>query len=214
MPTWIVELPGEWKAVIDAPAIFIFTLVVLAVGIWSAVSWSYRSLLRNKDGEMRLLERQLSAYKEKLEGASPEEAKARIDQMEQQLKKLTPRKLSQEQKQTLEQNLRHLGAAHSVSILTDMSCSDGAKYGADIGHLLSSSLGWAITSGGVIGPAYRPPTGLGIQITGAIPVGTELAVGQAFQRAGVDFDYLPGTHSQPPGGPRTALGLFVGHPLA
>lgn len=220
MPAWIENLPAELKAIEAAPAIFVLVVAALAVGVWVLLSWSYRSQLSNKDAqleskrsEIELLERQLSDFKQKLHGASPDEAKARIDELERQVKELMPRKLSPEQKQMIEQQLRRLGSSHSITIAHDMSCSDGGKYADDFGRLFQA-LGWKVSRPSVLGVSGPPPSGLGILISGGLPVGIESELGEALKRAGVGFDYRSHPPRAVPANQQTELELLISHRAA
>ncbi len=44
--------------------------------------WSYSGVLASKNGQIELKDRQLADYRDKLKGATPEEAKAKIDALE------------------------------------------------------------------------------------------------------------------------------------
>ena len=50
--------------------------------VWVAFSWAYGGVLASKNGQIELQDRQLADYPDKLTGATPEEAKAKIDARE------------------------------------------------------------------------------------------------------------------------------------
>jgi hypothetical protein len=53
---------------------------VIGLGlIWLASEWRYGGIIANRDSEITLLKTQRDDYKDKLGGASPDQAKARID---------------------------------------------------------------------------------------------------------------------------------------
>jgi hypothetical protein len=79
----LVKLLEQWAVVTAAPIPFAIAVVVAAGLIWLAVGWSYSSVLSGKSAQIELQDRQLADYREKLKGATPEEAKAKIDALEQ-----------------------------------------------------------------------------------------------------------------------------------
>jgi hypothetical protein len=78
----LVKLLEQWAVVAAAPIPFAITVAIAGGLIWLAVGWSYSSILSGKSAQIELQDRQLADYREKLKGASPEEAKAKIDALE------------------------------------------------------------------------------------------------------------------------------------
>lgn len=211
VPTWIANLPAEANAIAAAPVIFISVIIVVGLGIWGLLSLVYRTRLSNKDSQIELLKSRLAAYGEKLDGATPDEAKERIEKLEQQVKQLMPRTLNPEQKQALGRHLRTLGPARSIEITNEVTGGpDGKKYADDLGRLFES-VGWAVTRNSCMGQTH-PATGLGIALVGAIPVGIESDLIQVFQSVGLAFDSLPGGHRSAPGGQQAELALLISRP--
>jgi hypothetical protein len=62
----------------DAPVVFGAAVLVIAAAIWSILSWRYSGIIKNR-------ERTIALYKNRLDGASPDEAKAKIDSLEGQI---------------------------------------------------------------------------------------------------------------------------------
>ena len=56
--------------------------IIAVVVIWTIVDRIYKIRIANKDGEISLLTRQRDDYEDKLGGASPDQAKAKIDALE------------------------------------------------------------------------------------------------------------------------------------
>src|ERR1700722_9040325 len=77
--THVEELAKEWALILQAPWIAIGAALAVAGLVWRVVSWSYAGRLANAESELRLKNTQLDDYREKLKGATPEEAKARIE---------------------------------------------------------------------------------------------------------------------------------------
>jgi hypothetical protein len=75
----------EWAVVTGAPVAFSLAVILAAAAIWWAISWAYKARLANAKSEISLRDAQIADYKEKLHGASPAEAKARMAALEAQL---------------------------------------------------------------------------------------------------------------------------------
>jgi hypothetical protein len=70
---------GEARLIAATPAIFIAAVLVVGVIIWTLLSWRYGGIIESKDSIIAL-------YKERLNGATPDEAKAKIDALERRVK--------------------------------------------------------------------------------------------------------------------------------
>jgi hypothetical protein len=77
-------LLDEMRVIGDAPIVFAGTILVIAVVIWWVLNWRYSGIIKNK-------ERTIALYKNRLDGASPDEAKAKIDSLEGQIWSLKDR---------------------------------------------------------------------------------------------------------------------------
>ncbi|TYO61862.1 hypothetical protein FXV83_36020 [Bradyrhizobium hipponense] len=80
---------GESRTIRNAPA----SAIVIAFGafaiVWIAMDWRYAAIIANRDGiiasrdaAINLIATQRDAYKEKLGGVSPDQAKSRVDALE------------------------------------------------------------------------------------------------------------------------------------
>jgi hypothetical protein len=76
------KILDQWAMVRAAPVPFITVSAAIAAAIWFAVSFSYSTRLSNRDAEISLLTRQRDDYRDKLGGATPDQAKAKIETLE------------------------------------------------------------------------------------------------------------------------------------
>jgi hypothetical protein len=79
---------GECKVLKDAPLFFFATFILGGVATFFVVSWHYdgrleglREIISNKDETIRQKDGLIDEYRVKLQGASPQEAAKRIDQL-------------------------------------------------------------------------------------------------------------------------------------
>jgi hypothetical protein len=189
---------GEMRVIAKAPATFFVALLVLGAAIWWAMDWRYGRHLSTKDGEISLLTRQRDDYKDKLGGASPDEAKARIDTLEKQLDerlaKIEPRHLSQQQIEIIRSSLARLrGSNFALSIQSDMSCTDCAIYAADFQSVISET-GWAIKMPKIMAASMASPKGLAILTPDRNnPLPEARALIDALTKAQIPFDLKSGS---------------------
>jgi acyl-CoA synthetase (AMP-forming)/AMP-acid ligase II len=94
MPQWLQEVVNGWPMIWANIPTFIAILVVMLVAVWIALNYLYGQQIASKDAQIQLLDRQVADYKDKLHGASPDQAKARIDALEKRLGQFEPRRLT------------------------------------------------------------------------------------------------------------------------
>ncbi len=89
MADFLNTIRKEWAVVSGAPwsftAVFVAMFVLLAGGIWFFVQQINSATISGKDATIEAQKAQIDSYKEKLSGASPDEAKAKIADLEARL---------------------------------------------------------------------------------------------------------------------------------
>jgi hypothetical protein len=113
MDQFIKYVLDEMRVIGDAPVVFAGALVVIAAAIWWAMSWRYSRIISNR-------ERTIALYKNRLGGASADEAKAKIDSLEGQIWTLKDRvwpKLPPAAVADLENSLKTMDPPKQISIL-------------------------------------------------------------------------------------------------
>jgi len=65
---------------------FAIALIVLSTCVFFAINWHYKGVVDAKSATIEQLTAEVGEYKSKLSGASPDEAKAKIERLEQTLK--------------------------------------------------------------------------------------------------------------------------------
>lgn len=83
MPQWMQDLVAGWPMITGNFPTFIVIVALIITVVWWAMNWRYGTVLGNKDSEIALLRSQRDDYKDKLGGASPDQAKARMETLEQ-----------------------------------------------------------------------------------------------------------------------------------
>ena len=88
--TCIVHIQALWTVL----GIVASACAALVVAIWLAIRWAYATVVRHKDAEIGSLKTLVDSYKDKLDGATPDEAQARIAELERTVQRLKPRSLT------------------------------------------------------------------------------------------------------------------------
>ena len=82
MPPWMQDLFAGWPMIrANLPTFFVIVVLILGA-VWWLMDWRYGAIVASKSGQIELQDRQLADYKQKLDGASPDQAKAKIEALE------------------------------------------------------------------------------------------------------------------------------------
>jgi hypothetical protein len=196
MPQWAQNLIDGWPMIrANLPTFFVILALIIG-GVWIVFQWSYGSLLTSKNGQLELQDRQLSDYREKLQGATPDQAKARIDDLEARVRRVEqtgPRSLTTEQRQIIIQTTRvPSGAQYALIVTSEGGCPDCPVYAAAFERALRDA-GWNVRNGMVMGPGRRPTAGIALVVPNPAKLSDEAsALQRALQAAKIDFEIFQG----------------------
>jgi hypothetical protein len=70
------DLTSGWPMIRANLPTFFVILVLIIGAVWWVLDWRYSGVLASKNGQIELQDRQLADYRQKLDGASPDQAKA------------------------------------------------------------------------------------------------------------------------------------------
>ena len=186
------DLLDQWQVIVGAPAIFIMALIVASILVWLAMRWAYETSTKHRQTLIALKDAQLADYQQKLGGASPDEAKARIEKLESQVAALLPRELSLAQIDKIATTAAAPKPNSTIiSIIFDVACRDGQSYAAQFVRAFGIA-GWRVAEGQMMAPAHKPRSGLGISVADSRnPTPAQQTVMRAFLAAGLEFDLSP-----------------------
>jgi len=170
LPQWVQDLVNGWPMIKANPATFIAILVAIVLVVWFIFRFSYSRVLASKNAQIELQDRQLADYRDKLHVASPQEAKARIDTLEQRLRQFEPRRLTDDQRKILIERARAY-EHHELTILSEAS-SDCPGYAAAFEATLKEA-GWVVHNWKIENPPQRPRTGIAVQVPDLNDLSTE-----------------------------------------
>lgn len=191
-------LDGEWSVIAHAPVIFLASILVVGLLIWRIGQWQYGSQLTSSKAIVSLRDTQLQDYKDKLSGASPDEARARMDALETrideilpQIAALSPKKITTEQRQLMAPFLDRFPGC-SVSIASDAVSADAAQMSKGLITAFNASR-WLVQTPVIMGIANPPPTGVALCVADPGNLSEEQkAIADAFTSAAIAFDFRHG----------------------
>ncbi|RWD69526.1 hypothetical protein [Mesorhizobium sp.] len=178
-------LKDNWAAVMAAPWVFVTLAVIIGGGGWAIGRFMYGERIETLKTRIENRDEKIADYERKLGGASPDEARDKIDALERRLQALEPRSLSQGQIEKIGAILvRHPGA---IDIIKDMGSPQANRLHSQLEKVFGQS-GWQVRSPAAMG-VTRPNSGI-LLTTQSGDQTTENAkcVMDAFSAAGLSFD--------------------------
>ena len=191
-------LRQQISAVASAPLLFVVAVLAIAAVVWGILELSYRTVLSSKDRHIAVLERRVADYRDVVGGATPDEARKRIEALETELRTLRlrgqPRRVTGEQRQAIVDRSRlPAGAAlRNVTAVTEQSCTDCAAFAAELTEALGASQAWAVNT---VTVANLPDSraGLAIRVPDRLrPPPDAMVLQQALRSGGLEFTVLGG----------------------
>ena len=197
LPNAIEALKRQAQAIGSAPIALAVLVVLVTAIVWGIMHWAYGGILTSKDAHIASLERRVADYRDSVSGASPEDARRRIDALETQLHalqlQLTPRRLNPAQRQAISDHSRRPAGSPSrnITVTVDEACGDCAAFAAEITEALRVADNWTVDVRTVSYADERLRSGLGIRVAEPTRPSPEAVVlQQALTSAGVSFSML------------------------
>jgi hypothetical protein len=179
---WLREL----RALRHAPVTLGAAVLAVALVAFATV-WKFRQ-------ETISLRVQISEYGDKLGGASPDEAKAALDVLTDEVTalqaRLKPRRVNARQRQIIAERLKiPAGAQYTLAIVHEGGCWDCPQYAADFDGTFRGIPGLLVSNRVAMGLTQRPARGLAVVVSDPLhPSAQETVLLAALQGAGIEFD--------------------------
>jgi hypothetical protein len=188
------KLQREWAVIRGAPWSFVTAVAITAGAIWFFLSEINQGTISAKDATIETLKAQTDSYREKLSGATPEEAKARIDELEARVRRIEPRQLSPQQKKIITENaLLPAWASYTLSIESDLRCLDCKQYAGEFSDIFSEAH-WVIMAPMIEKPSTKSSKGIAVLSSDPNnPLPAAAALIRALKAADIQFDLMPGS---------------------
>jgi len=208
---WVEEvgkwIAGEGRVILQAPVSFLVSVALVGVAIFLILKAFFKERISVLDARLSHAQELADDYKNKLQGATPDEAAGAIRELQDRVRAIEPRRLTNDQRQRMREVLGRLSGS-TIEVVHDGACPDANGYSMAFAHLLGE-MGWRVSTPMVIGPGMRPPSGLAIAIPD-IKAQTEhaRALAEALRAAKIEFD-LYGQHR----GRESEITLLVTAPI-
>lgn len=197
----------------NAPIPFLAAMLVGWVIIRWFIKGQFETRLANADSTISLQDRQLNDYRDKLDGATPDEAKARLDALEQRFEErfnaLAPRKLVDNQRQRMVEVLETMPGDH-VTVAQDAAVADARILAQGIISAFNAAR-WTAEMPMVMGVGNPPASGIALRVNDpANLTAPQKVILKAFQEAGIEIDIQQGgaPHDMP-GRPLSVAEILV-----
>lgn len=188
----------EWPVIRGAPWSFAAAVIAIGIVIAGFSELIHHAEIAGKDATIETQKTEIDAYKDKLNGATPDEAKkqidnskARIADLETRVAKVEPRGLKDNERIAIKASLEFIGVSASNIVLShELSCTDCAQFATDFGDVLKSAH-WGFVPSGVMGAMMASPKGLAIVTPDAAnPLPEAKALADALTAAKIPFDMV------------------------
>lgn len=191
MPDWLSQaaLDAWWKMLTASPLLSLTLIIVCLAFGYAGARWRYAGKIETLEERLKLKDDTAAEYKRKLDGATPDEAKGRLDALEHLVDHLKPRELTDHQMTVLRQFLASTPGAVQVGFaMGEPTCQE---YAGKIAGLYREA-GWRVETVQIMaawGPSYP---GMGI-IARPEDISTPMIIGllDAFNRAGIRIKLTP-----------------------
>lgn len=196
MGDFFKQLSDVWPLVMGSPWEFAMLFAIVLLAGWAGGRFMFAERLRTLEGRIAAKDERIADYKEKLDGATPDEARRRLDEMELRLQALTPRRLPPDQAEILVSTLSKF--VGSVDIAHDLAASDSKAFVGDLAVTFRRA-GWTVNLPVVMGISNHPHTGLAVEVADSSNLQkAENAVIIALKDANIPFDLRGGRIRQLP----------------
>ncbi|NVM43194.1 hypothetical protein HWX16_23200 [Ochrobactrum intermedium] len=193
MLSWLESLQKNWDTISQFPWLFASTVVISFSAGFAVAKYLSSEKMQSMNEAKKLAEDRVADYKEKLQGASPDQAQEKINSLEARVLALEPIKLTDEQLSLISDTLKK--TMSYVVFELDASCPEMKILNQQLATVFSDA-GWNVTGASVLGVSDRPKSGIGIGYKfNNSHISGYKEVLEAFKRAGIRCDILPSASS-------------------
>jgi hypothetical protein len=184
----MASLSEQWEFAKNAPVLLLGITIAVGLGMWALFSFVYRERLAARDDSITLVTRQRDDYKDKLSGATPDQAKAKIEALEHTVQTVIGARWTP----LTNEEVDRLAARLSAMSPKQLSVQYENPFGRDLAQSIldaAKKAGWTnvhlISSGSFLGPGIWVHMGRGTAATikQAIEASTQLRVGHSMPDA-------------------------------
>jgi hypothetical protein len=183
-------LSKEWNVIAQAPVTFIVGGLLIAAAVYGIARIQVGSEISALKERISLRDDRIADYEAKLQGATPDEAAARMAALEARVISLEPRGLTADQIETIVSELRTEPSA--VEILRNAASAQSDRLHRQLVDAFRSA-GWEVVANVTLDDADNPPSGLAV-ISTIKDTGRRETIGRAFSAANLEHDQQLSEH--------------------
>jgi hypothetical protein len=158
---FIDRIAAEWLVISGAPFSFLAAIAVIAIVIFAFMNWWHGGTITTLEQRLKLKEDQLEDYKNKLDGRTPDEAKARLDALETRLSNIEPRRLNDTQINELSLAVSKIKG--QIAIAHDMAAPESRHLAGALVRAFGNG-GWKVETPQVAGISNAPSGGIALRV--------------------------------------------------
>ncbi|TBY73369.1 hypothetical protein E0H51_23905 [Rhizobium leguminosarum bv. viciae] len=177
----------NWAVISQAPFGVVSLLLVIATAAFSAGRFFLSEKVANLESRLAAKDETIANYREKLAGATPDEARSKIDELEGRLLALEPRLLSADQ---LAMFSAIVGTKPgSAQVVVDLASANRQQLARQLERSLKD-VGWNVEIGSAAGVSNPPKTGISITPGSGEDTADANLLARAFDAIGVAYEIL------------------------
>lgn len=180
---WLSTFKDEWRVIADAPWSFAAVLAAATGIMWLVLRALKAQEIADLKGRLQLRDDQIADYKAKLNGATPDEAKARFAELEALVAPMRPRELTDRQALIITRAIAGIPPASiGISYYSDPVCRD---YAVKLRTVFNGA-GWPVEMVQVLGLGGKS-VGLVVVLPGGEVSPQASKVMSALSEAGIEY---------------------------
>jgi hypothetical protein len=203
----------NWDLISQNPLIFISFAFIVGATCFAIGKYLHREEISILKSRIDLRDDTIENYKKKLDGASPDEAKAKMDVLEAKIaeiqKHIAQRKLSENDLDKIASIISPFKG--SVVVEKDVTCTEGSKISSQLVDIFNKS-GWKVSNSMVMGVSNPPIEGLSIS-TSRQPSEPAKAVIEAFEKLKIPFSLRVGALTESPHREKEDVEILITTPV-
>ncbi|MFF0919109.1 hypothetical protein ACFYE8_05330 [Rhizobium leguminosarum] len=182
----------NWAVISQAPFVVVGLLLATAVAAFSVGRFFLSEKVANLESRLATKDETIANYREKLAGATPDEARSKIDELERRLSALEPSILSASQSAMFSAIVGTKPG--SVQVVVDLASANRQQLARQLERSLKD-VGWNVEIGSAAGVSNPPKTGISIT-PGSVDIADANILARAFDAIGVAYEMLtPSVHT-------------------
>ncbi len=158
---FVDQAQAVWPLVKGAPFLVLLLIALLSLVIWLILNWRYQATIESLKSRLELKDDRIVDYERKLDVGSPDEAKAKLKELELRLDLLEPKIISADAQGKMTAALRCSNGV--ADIVHDISSRNAQIFADNLARVFREA-GWEVRRPMVMGVTNPPISGLSVKV--------------------------------------------------